>query len=187
MLVIHGLPNVAQETMDADAKRTLADVLKLRGETNVVPLAATIRGVAGWLGGARGTSMQFTNAELLQTLEQHPDIRLATSPAAKAYAATELPLSVGGTCWWLFSQIDAADADNFFDRLASDEDHHAGQPIHALRKTLMATRDIRGERNRKFVFAITVKAWNKYRAGETCTVIRFIPGGANPEQFPEPR
>lgn len=187
MLVIRGLPNLAQETMDAGAKRTLGDVLKLRGEANVVPLASTIRGVAGWLAGARGTSMQFTNAELLQTLEQHPDIRLAVSPASRAYAATALPMGIGGTAWWLFSQIDAADADHFFDRLASDEDHHAGEPVHALRKLLLGQRETRGERNRKVLLAVTIKAWNKYRAGEPCTVLRFTPGGANPEQFPEPR
>lgn len=186
MLVIRGLPNLAQETMDAGAKRTLGDVLKLRGEANVVPLASTIRGVAGWLAGARGTSMQFPNAELLQTLEQHRDIRLAVSPASRAYAATALPVGVGGTARCLFSEIHAADADHFFDRLASDEDHHAGEPVHALRKLLLSQRETRGERNRKVLLAVPIKAWNKYGRGRPAPSCSSHPEELTPNSSPNP-
>jgi hypothetical protein len=34
---------------------------------------------------------------------------------------------------------------------------------------------------------VFIKAWNAYRSGETIELLRWSPGGAKPERFPEPR
>ena len=45
---------------------------------------------------------------------------------------------------------------------------------------------VRGQRSETYLTAILIKAWNAYRSGEEVGVLRFRPGGAHPEKFPEP-
>lgn len=191
MMVVRGLPLSTQETMDVGAKRTFSDLLRLRGEAHYVPLATTVRAVAAWEAGERalaGKSRAFTNRQLLHTLDTYPWIREGMSLVQRAARGAELPVSVTGVLWWVFAQIDSDDAEDFFSRLASDENHSAGQPIYTLRRLLAASQEgVRGERNGRYLTAVTIKAWNKYRLGESCDLLKFRVGGANPEKFPEPR
>lgn len=189
MLVIRGLPNRTQETMDGGAKRKFSDVLKLRGEKHWVALAASIRSIWYWESGGRrfDSAGSTTNAQLLACLDRNGWVREGMTIVIRASARSGLPARVGGLAWWLFNAIDAEDAADFFDRLSSDEDHHAGEPIHELRKAIRASRSVRGERSSTFLLAITIKAWNKYRAGDAVGVLTYRPGGARPEKFPEPQ
>lgn len=192
MLVIRGLPMDVQETVDGGIRRTFADVLKLRGESNWITLAAMVRGICLWDTGSRtfgsGSSQGITNAMLLATLEKRPWVRDGVHTVMRAQSNAGLPARVSGALWYAFTLIDAEDAEYFFDRLCSGEGHAAGDPIFELRKVLTTSRDnVRGERNTRYLAAVTIKAWNKYRDGETVGVLKFRVGGANPEQFPEPR
>lgn len=188
-LVIRGLPNRTQETMDGGAKRKFSDVLKLRGEDHYTLLATSIRGIHMWESGVRNFngSGSATNAQLLAVLDRHGWIRNGMSLVSRSGSNSGLPGKVGGLAWWLFTTIDPDDATYFFERLASDEGHHAGEPIYELRRAIKNSFSVRGERSATFLLAITVKAWNKYRAGETVGLLSYRPGGAKPEKFPEPR
>lgn len=189
-LVIRGLPNEVQETVDGGAKRTFSDVLRLRGETNCTVLAATVRSVSTWKNGYRSMkgSGKHTNAQLLSTLEEIPWLRDGMTQISRVQASVHLPASVGGLCWWLFMSIDAEDANFFFEALSSGENMAAGDPIYELRRVLSSSQDaIRGERNLTWLLAVVIKAWNKYRDGEKVAQLKFRPGGANPERMPEPR
>lgn len=192
MLVVRGLPNSTQHTMDTGAVRKFSDVLKLRGEENYVVLATIVRSVHIWekgqrrFGGASSTAQ--TNPQLLATLEKYPYLREATHPLTRVSNSAGLPASASGALWFAFMNIDPHDAENFFDRLASDEGHHHGEPIYMLRKVLQKSReDVRGTRNVTLLAALTVKAWNAYRSGDTVNLLRWTPGGASPERFPEPK
>lgn len=193
MLVIRNLPNETQHTMDTGVRRTLPDVLKLRGEVNYVQLAATLRGIYNWESGIRrfgggAKANGATNTQLLRLLDQYPWIREGMPLVCSVQAGCSLPSSIAGPLWWVFVQIDADDASHFFARLASDEDHHTGEPIYTLRKSLRAMLDsVRGQRNATYMAAITIKAWNKYRAGEEASLLKWTAGGAHPEKFPEPK
>lgn len=190
MLVVRGLPRETQETMDGGAKRKFADVLTLRGEVSATHLAATIRAVALWEGGHRGKgggNFAPTNAQLLQTLEKHPHLRDIVRESIRVAAGCGLPGSVVGLCWWLFEQIDAEDCEYFFARLGDGQGLVRGDAIYELRRTVEQSRSVRGERSVTYLTAITIKAWNAYRDGNPVGLLRFRPGGANPERFPEPR
>ena len=189
VLVIRGLPARVQETIDGGAKRKFADVLKLRGEKHYVTLATAVRGICLWETGRRSLNGggSATNAQLLTTLEKHSWIREGMTAVNRASTTSGLPARVGGLAWWLFMSIDATDGEYFFERLSSDEDHHAGDPIHELRKTIDKSFSVRGERSVVYLLAVTIKAWNKYRAGESVGLLTFRPGGKNPESFPEPK
>lgn len=188
MLVIRGLPNIAQETMDGGAKRKFSDVLKLRGESSYVTLAATVRAVAGWqLGHRGGAPGNLTNAQLLKTLEEFPWLRDGVTQINYVGIHSGLPASVAGLLWWLTVQIDAEDSDGFFRRLCSQENHKSTDPVFELRKCIANSSSVRGERSTRYLLAVSIKAWNKYRAGEPVGQLKFRPGGANPESFPEPK
>lgn len=190
LLVVRGLPMQAQETIDTGRRRSFGDVLKLRGEANVSNLASITRGVASWEKGERGYATNFTTAEMLAVLEKYPHLRESVGPARSVQKGTGLTASIGGTCWWLFGQIDSEDRDAFFDRLASDLNHSAGEPIAALRGLLLSNNPRIGsgsDGTKRYTLAVVIKAWNTFRDGGQIQFLTFRTGGARPEVFPEPR
>jgi len=189
MLVVRGLENESQETMDGGAKRKFSDVLQLRGEANYITLAAIARRVATWESGDRRSSKSYTptNPQLLQVLEKYPWLREVAASANLVASRCALPASIIGLCWWVFSQIDAEDAEHFFGRLADDQHQAKGNPVYELRRAAANSKSVRGQRSETYLTAITIKAWNAYRDGAEVGLLRFKPGGAKPETFPEPR
>lgn len=188
LLVIRGLDPQSQETMDGGAKRTFNDVLKLRGEVNCAALAASVRKIALWeRGERRHEHSALTNYELLETLDNYPWVREGMPTAMRLNSRANLPTSVAGLLYWLFTSIDHDDAVYFFDRLCSDEGHESGDPIFELRRVLMSNDPVRDGRSRSYLTALAIKAWNKYRDGDRVGSLRFRIGGAKPEAFPEPR
>lgn len=192
MLVVRGLEPDAQDDTDTGVMRKLQDILTLHGEENPVTLAAVLRLVHGWNSGARrnlGSGSDFTNPQLLRTLAAHPEVRNYAQHEVRRIAdASGLTSSVVGLCWWLFDQIDTEDAAEFFKRLGEDTNHNKGEPIHELRRSLAASESasVRSARNRVWMIAVTIKAWNAYRRGDTVGLYRWRTGGAKPEAFPEP-
>lgn len=189
MLVVRGLPNETQDTVDGGAKRKFSDVLQLRGEAHYTTLAALTRRVAMWETGARkeGGNWTPTNAQLLQTLETYPDLREASKIGDHVATRCGLPGSICSFGFWLFGRIDDADAAFFFDRLHDGQNLAKGDPVYELRRVVETSRSVRGQRSSTYLTAIMVKAWNAYRDGKTIALLTFKPGGASPEKFPEPR
>lgn len=189
-LVLTGLPVEAQENIDAGVPRKFQDVLALRGEASATHLAAIVRKVHDWESGSRvfGGPGRATHAQLSRTLEAHPELR-EIQKASNNVAAVwrDMPASLIGLAWWVFGGIDQEDADYFFARLADGQHLASGDPIYELRKQLAAMRNnVKGERNQRYMMALTIKAWNAYRRGEKIGLLKFRVGGARPEQFPEP-
>lgn len=188
LLVVRGLPNQAQETMDGGVKRRFSDVLQLRGESSYTTLAAITRRVTIWETGARAHANDTaTNAQMLATLEKYPQLREHALAADHVAARCALPGSIVGWAMWLFHQLDAEDANHFFERLASDERHVSGEPIYELRKAAENSKTVKGSRSLSYLSAIIIKAWNVYRDGGQIGLLTYRPGGAKPERFPEPR
>lgn len=191
MLVVRGLPDEVQVTVDGGAKRSLPDILRLRGETNTYQLASIVRKVNLWEAGftkPKSANHQPTNSELLRTLDAHPELREVANWAASVASGCALPASLIGLCMWVFTEIDGEDADMFFERLRDGQALVKGDPVYELRKATEKTLGgIRGsKRSETYLLAIMIKAWNAYRAGEKVGILRYRPGGASPEKFPEP-
>lgn len=186
-LIIRGLPSEAQDDMDTGAPRKFYDVLKLRGEVNATHLAALVRRVAAWNAGYRRNlnSVVPSYHALSRVLAENPGMRDVVIPARKAASGSGLMPSVASLTYWLFSNIDGDDAEFFFARLADGQAMAKGDPIFELRRTL-ATDGNGAGRGESWQLAITIKAWNAYRNGETVGLYRWRPGGAKPEKFPEP-
>lgn len=189
MLVVTGLKVAAQETMDDGRKRSLADALTLRGESNAVVTAAITRRALMWTQGIYRNvgAKPPTNQEALSFFEEHPEIRRSGQIATQVRGAIPLPGSVAGLTHWLFSQIDTSDAAEFFHLLISGAIVPETHPVLILRKRVQAESSKPGRVPEDHLLAFVIKAWNAYRDGEELAFLRYKPGGANPEKFPMPK
>lgn len=196
MLVITGLPNGAQETMDQGIKRTLGDVLHLRGEVAANDLAALVRLVGAWDLAAQQNYNHFTHKRnlsvpgALAVLEKYPELRTYVAEAPHLAKACGISRTTLGLSMFLFYGLDPTDAAYFFERLASAENHRAGEPIFALREAITNARRLvqgkRGALQPEWTTAITIKAWNAYRDGNDIQLLKWRRGGAKPEDMPQP-
>ena len=189
--VIRGLASETQDTMDTGSPRSAGDVLKLRGESNYVPLAAIAKKVNIYTrGGFRAAtvgSTTITSPEIVRTVDMNPGLRDIAKRAQSDTTRASVPAGLLGLLMFVFYDIDGDDAEFFFDRLAGGEHLAKGDPIYELRARLKEVKDIRGTKSQTFMAAIAIKAWNKYRDGETISLLKYTVGGANPEKFPEPK
>lgn len=189
--IIDGLPASTQDTMDTGKSRSLGDVLAIHGEANASSLASIVRILCQsdkhGLQAALGNKSAVTVKECLAYLDANPWIREMIHPARRVANHTTLSATVVAALWVAFAQIDNEDAEYFFDRLVDGVELEAGSPIRVLRSSLEVLSKQKGERNRVYLSALTIKAWNAYREGRPISLLKFRPGGSKPEPFPEPR
>ena len=193
MLVVTNLPDSAQEVMDTGAKRSLGDVLRLRGEPYSISLAATLMRVYLWQHGHRKTTRspgaRPTHRQLLEVLAAHPEVRRSVEVADRVRHAGGLSASTAALCHWLFNQIDPSDCAFFFGRLSDGVGLMSDDPIYALRRVLanFASDHGHGRPDDALVTALVIKGWNAYRDGRPVTLLSYRPGGSRPEPYPEPK
>lgn len=193
MMVVTGLPPQAQETMDNGIRRSLADALLLRGETDVHTLSAVIRRALTYTTGAndrmRGFTRRetFTNAECLDFLNRHPELRSYTRHGKTAARPCFIPASAVAVGYWLFARLDESDAAEFMARLQSGANLDQYDPIYQLRKRARQMHQGSSRYPTHHYLALLIKAWNAYRLGETITALSWRAGGSAPEPFPTPK
>jgi hypothetical protein len=183
---ITGLDDVTQETMDAGAKRTLADILKLRGEKDVNRLASIIRNVFLYetTESFRPPHIVPTAQELLACLGRHPSVRESIPATRPVLNNTQFAGAPAGACHYLFSLVDAVDTEIFFTRFALGTDLTPKDPIYALRRLLLAPRPGRATIASYMQAALAIKAFNYWRRGEPVSHLVWRPGGGTAEKFP---
>lgn len=192
-IIVYGLPPETQDTMDTGKARTIADVLTLHQVPSATRVAAIVsaiirterHGLRAALSQG-GSAYPVTSKQVLARIEQEPELLELPRfirDVGKLFGGSATP----ATLYYTFSKINAEDAEDFFGRLGTGQDLSAGDAILALRNLLQALKSDRGEKSQRYVAAVAIKAWNKYRDGEQVGTLRFSLGGANPERFPEPR
>jgi hypothetical protein len=190
MHVAFGVEMAAQPTIDTGMKRSFADALKLKGETNCTALAAVTRRAYLWNQGyrrAHHAKAKGTIAQLSKFLHEHPELRDSANLTAQLHTKIPLAGSTISLCHWLFNGIEAEDTAWFFERLADGANLAAQHPINVLRKSLLEVLSSRRSvLDVDISTAWTIKAWNAYREGREISLLRWRPGGKNPEAFPEP-
>lgn len=195
-LIIRGLDPEAQNVMDTGRKRSLSDILSLRGESHHQNLAALTLIIYRWEKGARGTLllgekqtsvMRPQTTEVLAYLEDHPELREIVKRAEAVRRHVPLSIRVIGLCIWLFDNINAEDSQNFWEAFMTGQNLKPHSPILALRTILLKRGPERGSTSLNSYIALFIKAWNAYRAGEEVQKLKYIPGGSKPEPFPEPK
>ncbi|WP_157062784.1 hypothetical protein [Actinopolyspora mortivallis] len=184
--VAWGISRDAQVTMDTGAKRSLADVLRLRNESLVTELAAALR--LYWRyeqGTLRYFKIEPTYEELLTLLEDCPGLRKSVQQSQPIKKFRMSP-AVAAVSHFLFSTLDEEEADSFFDRLADGSDLTQDNPIRRLREWLISTPSSKRNYSQAHILALYIKAWNAHIKGEGLRTLRWRVGGSNPEAFPTP-
>jgi hypothetical protein len=191
-LVLHGVPALAQDTMDTGRKRSIADVLAIRDEGHATTLAAALHILYRLLTDEWGAGRTPTTQQALALLKQHPDLR-ASLPVGDR-AARHVPLlraGIAAAVHYHLGQIDDpnvdADRKQFFESLVTGAGLSVGDPVLVLRETLSRYNKDRAPLSAVRVTAFLVKAWNAFREGQRISILRWSPGGAKPEAFPKAR
>lgn len=184
--VVRGLPSSVQQTVDLNDKLRVRDVLKMRGETEPTTTASAL----SWLYRHQNERMTSTDVptvrQALKLLENSPELRLAARPGKRLHAALRVPAGLGAYMYHVLSKIDSQDAEDFFDRLIEGQAvEYTDHPINTLRRTLENDASSDRKMPKARMAAFIVKAWNAYREGRSLSRLRWVPGGANPEEFPE--
>lgn len=186
-LVVHNVSMSAQDTVDVGKKRSLADALKLRGETECAQLAGAVTIIWRFERDQPLSNVPPTITEAMTTLERHPRLRASIPIGRQLNSWIRYPNASGTALHYWLSLIDQDDdADDFFDRLKSGAFLHEGHPILTLRQAV--ERDARQDRRMRTqrLQALTIKAWNAYRDGSDLHFLKWKPGGSRPEPFPKP-
>lgn len=176
-LTVYGLDDSTQKLLDTGRRRSQADALQLEGVRNASQVAAAGRLVIRYdehemSMAATGRRAAVTNAAMFEWLEQHPEFEPFVGQHISQVRRTELPPGPLMAAYWILSRRDPYKAGAFITELITLEDQGAGSPVLALHR---ANRSIKATRQRMFGnqwLAMILKAWNKYRAGESAGLIR---------------
>lgn len=179
-LVVTGLEEEVQVTIDTGTRRTLGDSLKLMGYPQAGTLAATINMKWKIDNGEVRTSTNPTFSQAIALFEKHEGlvegVRLANRFRARLHGSA----AAVGSLYYEFAQRDADAAEAFFEGLIEGVGLAKDSPILALRRQIETTK------HSKIVFmALIIKAWNGYQEGRSMTNITWRPVGKNAEAFPE--
>lgn len=186
-MVVKGLPDDTQSTVDTGARRQFKDSLKLDGEGHTAVLAASTR--TSWYFVNYGKPRQFgvspSAAELAAHLARFPNIRDFTNLGIQGgRSVLKLTPSVVTCVAFHMSRIDSAKGEEFWRRLL-ENDAPKGSAIFALRESLI--RDL-GRPHRMDVvhrMALVIKAWNYWIAGRSADYMVWRGTGAGAEGFPK--
>jgi hypothetical protein len=195
VVLITGIPDKAQMTMDAGVKRTYADHLQLNGETQPNSLGAIIasyrnyaanHGKVNWTGtGGRRASI----AQLDRFFAEHQGLREADHIAGNLYQKLRVSRPAIGIAYYVMQGLNPEDCDFFWERVANGDqlsNDDTTQPILKLREYLL---NKHAYDHRKLIPTLCAifKTWNAYREGRPLNNAVPKLGGAKPERFPWPK
>lgn len=193
-IVVRGVENESQESMDIGCTRTLADALKLRGYPNYKSLAAVVPAIAradeiGSLESAfyhRGASFNFTRRQLIDYVERnYSEMQLdKVARYAKATATKREPTSMWGAIIREMMKSGEEDTVAFLNQVRGVTT--PSDQVFELVKKLNKNRDASVGENQRVVAAWIIKTWNAWMKNIpiNSNTLRLRLGGARPETFP---
>lgn len=169
--VVYGIDDATFDTIDDGNKRSLPDVLAIRGETQPTLLAAATRFLWIYATGQietrdlrKGTIA--TKAVLQDTLEKHKGLRQSVRFYAMLKARPGgilIPAGMAAGLHYLFSVVDEKRADEFFTRFQSGLELTEGHPIAILRSRLIAGQTQASTKlTNAAMYYYVVTAWNAF-------------------------
>ena len=188
MLVVGNIPPDAMSTLNTGKSRNFANVLQIDGHANTSGMQTLVRRALLWDAGYRTNTgaLKPTNAEMLDFMEAHPELAFSAEIGSKLASRTLLPGSIVSLTHWLFSALAPDEATWFLCRVA-DEDVPRNHPARVLHRRIVSMRLHGGRVHETEALALTIRAWNAYRAGETPSKFQMPKGGLTNANFPEPR
>jgi len=178
-LVVYGASTEAFFTIDKGAPRSNGDMLTIAGMKNATNAAAMLQFVwkyrdAKERDGSLNMYRRPSPSELAEMYRSFGDDKMtdAAKIAKACRRTTGIGASILGGSWLICQEIDAIEADFFFDKLTTGEMLASGNPIFTLREKLQV-----GEKSERKLSAMSkaafiFKAWNAMREGRSIKMLR---------------
>lgn len=197
MLVMRNADMGMQEVIDIGVRRSLQDLLFLRGYENKKTLATTItwamRLDTDYYGDPRvAMSRRPTNQQALEYIEMYPEL----AGIARDYAMRLRPITskreLFMALYFHLGYVDADGAQTFWEKLITGVDNVEESPILAIRRLMILDkagnkRSIQVYSDRSVYLAgLFNKAWNYWQLGDYGHRLRWASGGRQTEAFPRP-
>lgn len=189
MFVTRGLDDDSQRVMDTGAKRTSADDLGMHGEKHSSTLAAACRLAiaADSVGMERQSGFSVSNLEIVDFLEENPEIRVAVSVARDVARQMDAYPTVVAYAYWKLSAIDPWEAASFFESAATKVGLLEGDPILAMTKRFAEARRNRERLPHAVQLSVIYRVWNARREGKTMRFVRVRSPKSGDVPIPEPK
>lgn len=195
MLIVRELEPETRNVIDTGAPRTGGDALRLAGigQNNPEALAAAARLWSLWQNG-RLTQMssgmrkddRVTHSELLEIVTTRPDLALAVTDATRDAQRIGIPVGPQAMCRTVLADIDAKDAEVFFDALAGYATDGQNDPRAVLLYTIRNMRALGQLRRPGESIGLTFAAWNAWRDGQKLTSLSTRDSKGRPLPIPQP-
>lgn len=174
LLVVFGVPDGAQSTMDSGTKRTVADNLTIGGIQNATTVAAAASIAMRVAGGTiNGGPVRATNASAEEFIFNNPDIINSAAIAAKYAHRTDIPGSLVAYTHWVMAGIDQEDALAFWRDASEKIGLTAGDPVIALTNRFAESRRTNERVPLVASLSAIYRAWNCRRTGKTMRLVKF--------------
>lgn len=180
--VVEGLDYDTFNTKDIGKRRSSADTLAVCGEKQCKALAAALIVVGRYLTGRMDRRVAYTNMEVENLLEEHPDIRRSVRFCKETKRLIAQSTLTGAH--YLFSRKSEEQADSFVTQTISGIGLNEGDPIYYLRERLLINSISKAKLPADYIMALTIKAWNARRQNKTIQSLAFRAEGPSAESFP---
>lgn len=183
-IIVEGLTEGILGTLDIGRRRAMSDVLRERGESNTIIFASALR----WLWMIENNIVLAANSspssgELLEMLERRPGIRSSLKQVAAIRQI--MGSGIAAALHRTFADKDEDRADTFFARLTDGVNLAPDSPILHLRERLLRTRASNRVRLAEAErVALSIKAWNAYRADKPMQLLVWRNRGVAREPLP---
>jgi hypothetical protein len=193
LLLATGIDVGSRHVIDTGSVFTLKDTLTLEEVKHPGNVAAALTSIQAWERGDhladpdpfRGTT---TNLTSLAFLAAHTEVeRVALEAAKLSKKVATLTTKQLSAFIWAFDKLSRDARTDFFAKLVSGANTGENDPIYRLREKLIANEIAQQKLSDRMVSALTIKAWNAYRANITINQLVFVGGGTQPEDFPTPK
>lgn len=185
-IIVRGIFDKTFSSLDIGHRKTLAEVLRDRGEVNTASLASALRWL--WMNNHNlilAANSSPTNGELLELLNENPDIRISIKHALSS--RNLMGSGISSALHYIFSKTNQNKADAFFSRLIDGLELKADNPIYHLRERLIKNRESHRIRMAEAErFAISIKAWNSFLNDKPMYQLSWRGRGISRETLPLP-
>jgi len=191
-LVLRNVNPEVIKIIDQGMHRTFAQLLEMNGYSYPTIVAGAVEWIYKMTHDferSTPTAAKATVPQLLDVLNEHPNIVNSLDPAFTVWQKTRVDRPMLTAYHYAFASVDADQADEFYELLATGIGVGGDTPVYTLRERYLAEQaKADGKKAQKFELAAwLVKAWEATRREETMSQrqLRWVKSGPRAEQFPK--
>jgi hypothetical protein len=183
-LVVQGLPNSAQDTMDQGRTRTAADQMAIEGLTgsDSKTIAGAVRIYLEWQNGimfGNRVMNRIGNVEVVKWAHDHQfELSVMKELCGQKLRRVKCRPSLTVAVLFRFRMIDGEAAREFSEGLLTGAGLESGNPILTLRERLDRIKSHGLKISDRDLIAFFVLAWNAWRQGRSLTKFQRPQGGS---------